>query len=169
MAYSYRSNGRYRSGGSYRSTGVGGIDKYIRIGVGACVVFVGYIVFSYFKKKENTVSNHVADEAVKQSSNVMNSGRTYSAVSADIYHLIFADSWLFPYQLKNTDEAMLGSLVLKILPGEFYTLSDVYYAYKRGQGGLFNSNILQTTLSEDLKNVFSSKERQMYLGHLPIK
>jgi hypothetical protein len=56
----------------------------------------------------------------------------------------------------------------KVLPGEFYTLSDVYYAYKRSQGGLFNSNILQTTLSEDLKNVFSSKERQMYLSGLPI-
>jgi hypothetical protein len=149
---------------------VPGFDKYIRIGVGACVVFVGYIVVSYFRNKEKPeVSDSHEEEVLKQSSNVMQSGRTYVAVASDIYHSIFSSSILFPYQLKDTDEEYLGSLCLKILPGEFYTLSDIYYSYKKSQAGLFGSNILSTTLSDDLKNVFSSKERQMYLGHLPVK
>jgi hypothetical protein len=147
---------------------VSGLDKYIRIGVGVCVVFVGYIVFSRFKKKDDVSDGH-EEEVMKQSSNVMQSGRTYISVASDIYHSIFSSSMFFPYQLKNTDEEYLGSLCLKILPGEFFTLSDIYYSYKKSQAGLFGSNILSTTLSDDLRNVFNSRERQMYLGHLPIK
>jgi hypothetical protein len=165
MSY-YRNTRR----GSYRYQGFAS-GNYVSLGVGIVAVFVGYALFSHFRKSkepEKEVSDNFEKEVSKQSTNIMQSGRTYVSVASDIYHSIFASSMFFPYQLKNTDEEYLGTLCLRILQGEYFTLSDVYNLYKKSQAGLFGSNILSTTLSDDLRNVFNSKERQMYLGHLPL-
>jgi hypothetical protein len=167
MSY-YRNTRR----GSYRYQG-GAPVNYVSLGVGILAVFVGYALVSYFRKStepepKKELADNFEKEVSKQSTNIMQTGRTYVAVASDIYHSIFASSMFFPYQLKNTDEEYLGTLCLRILPGEYFTLSDTYNLYKKSQAGLFGSNILSTTLSDDLRNVFNSKERQMYLGHLPL-
>jgi hypothetical protein len=133
--------------------------------LGGFVVLLFYKFSGLFSSNSGSsgLSNIKKEVESYTNPDMMNCGMTYNEMAISLYELLFRDS-VFGWW-KNTDEAAVGALVLKIMKSEFSRLSVVFGIVKRDRRP-FVSFGTDDTLIEDLKSVFDKSEQQRYISHL---
>lgn len=102
-------------------------------------------------------------EIASHANDLLSNGYTYTTASQYLFENMYGNNPLGWW--KTTDHASVGNFILKVKPEEYKLLSNLYKQYKDVKGTWIIGSKL-VSLSDDLRDLFSSSEEDKYLSHL---
>lgn len=125
----------------------------------------GLLIYWLYTKlfKPKSLNIQYNEQVLSTSTEIMSNGTSYYQFARNIANEFFSP-WLWGlfsgFQFKDSDEAMIGGLMLTVKSHEFTRLSDTYIAYKA------TSKMGGGSLESDIRRAFNAKELKQYMSHL---